>query len=169
MANNVEWKANARNLHRQRILAAKLADGPPEVLEQVDTFFQVPHGYLKLRQFSADRGELIHYFRPVQAGPKLSKYSLLPIDQPEVLRDFLVQALGIYGQVRKRRSVYVVGQSRIHFDEVEHLGNFLEVEVVLRPEQTIADGERIASDLRRELEVQGDDLIDVAYVELLRR
>ena len=54
MANNVEWKARARDPDRQRILAAKLAEGPPEMLDQVDTFFPVQQGYLKLRQFSAD-------------------------------------------------------------------------------------------------------------------
>ena len=169
MAKNIEWKAKAQDVHRQLRLAAKLADGPPEVLEQVDTFFPVTHGYLKLRQFSADRGELIQYLRPVQVGPRLSKYSLLPIDQPEVLRELLIQALGIYGEVRKRRTLYMVGQSRIHLDEVAHLGNFVEVEVVLRPEQTNAEGERIASTLRRQLEVRDEDLIDVAYIELLRQ
>ena len=169
MANNVEWKAKARDPNRQRTLAARLADGPAEILDQVDTFFPVPHGYLKLRQFSAERGELIHYFRPVQFGPKLSKYSLVPIDQPQVLRDCLVQALGMHGEVRKRRSVFIMGQSRIHLDEVERLGSFLEVEVVLRPEQTVAEGERIATALRCDLEVQEEDLIDVAYIELLKR
>ena len=70
---------------------------------------------------------------------------------------------------RKRRTVFIVGQSRIHLDEVERLGSFLEVEVVLRPEQTVAEGERIATALRRDLEVQEQDLIDVAYIELLKR
>ena len=112
---------------------------------------------------------MIHYLRPVQAGPELSKYFLLPIDQPGEMRDLLVQALGIYGEVRKRRFVFFVGQSRIHFDEVERLGSFLEVEVVLRPEQAIAEGERIATALRRQLEVQDEDLIEVAYIELLRQ
>src|SRR5262249_1113794 len=109
------------------------------------------------------------YLRPVQVGPKLSEYSLLPIDQPGEMRNLLGQALGIYGEVRKRRLVYLAGQSRIHFDEVERLGSFLEVEVVLRPEQTIAEGERIATTLRRELEVRDEDLIEVAYIELLRQ
>jgi adenylate cyclase class IV len=168
VANNVEWKAKARDPNRQQTLAARLADGPSEILEQVDTFFPVPHGYLKLRQFSVERGELIHYFRPVQFGPKLSKYSLVPTDQPGALRDCLVQALGMLGEVRKRRTVFIVGQSRIHLDEVERLGNFLEVEVVLHAEQIVAEGERIATALRRDLEVQEEDLIDVAYIELLR-
>jgi predicted adenylyl cyclase CyaB len=169
MANNVEWKARVRDLKHQQMLAAKLADGPPEVLGQVDTFFPVLHGYLKLRQFSAQRGELIHYKRPIEAGPKLSNYSLFPTDRPEELRNLLVQALGMYGEVRKRRSVYMAGQSRIHFDEVEHLGSFIEVEVVLRPEQRVAEGEQIATALRRQLEVRDEDLVDVAYIELLRK
>jgi len=168
MARNVEWKARSCDPERQRQLAARLAGGPPEVLEQVDTFFPVSNGYLKLRQFSRGRGELIHYVRPVQAGPKLSSYSVVPTDQPEALRDLLAEALGVYGEVRKRRHVYIVGQSRIHFDKVELLGSFLEVEVVLRPEQSVAEGERIAASLRGELEVSEDELVEGAYITLLK-
>jgi adenylate cyclase class IV len=164
---NVEWKARARDPERQRQRALQLAGAPPELLEQLDTFFCVANGYLKLRRFSAKRGELIHYLRPVQTGPKLSKYSLVATDQPDGLRDLLVRALGVHGEVRKRRQVFLAGQSRIHFDEVEQLGTFLEVEVVLRPEQSVAEGEQIAAALRRELDVREDELIDVAYLALL--
>jgi predicted adenylyl cyclase CyaB len=85
------------------------------------------------------------------------------------LRDLLAGALGVHGEVRKRRKVYIVDQTRIHFDEVERLGSFLEVEVVLRPEQSIADGERIAASLRDELDVQKEELIQEAYIALLKR
>jgi adenylate cyclase class IV len=168
MARNVEWKARARDPDRQRQLAERLAGAPPKLLEHVDTFFHVANGYLKLRQCSHDRSELICYVRPLQAGPKLSNYSIVPTERPGELRNVLAQALGIYGEVRKRRHVYLVGQSRIHFDEVEHLGSYLEVEVVLRPEQSVDEGERLAEALRRQLEVSEDDLVEVAYIALLK-
>jgi adenylate cyclase class IV len=169
MARNVEWKARSRDPQRQQQLARQLAGGPPASLKQVDTFFNVPNGYLKLRQFSPKSGELIYYVRPVQAGPKLSNYSRVPTERPGLLCQLLAQALGICGEVRKRRRVYIVGQTRIHFDQVEGLGNFLEVEVVLRPKQTVAEGKRIAASLRRELAVRQDELVEEAYIALLTR
>lgn len=167
MAINIEWKARAREPERQQILAVRLADGPPELLEQTDTFFEVPRGRLKLRHFGPDRGELIYYVRADLAGAKVSSYSLVPTAQPQALRDMLARALGVRGEVRKRRLLYRAGRSRIHFDEVDGLGAFLEVEVVLRPDQAAADGEPIAVALRKALEVQDEDLIAGAYIDLL--
>jgi len=167
MGENVEWKAQARDPERQRELAECLADGPPQLLEQLDTFFPTAHGRLKLRQLAADRGELIYYERPDQAGPKQSTYSLVATDQPAALGALLAQAMGVRGVVRKRRWLYRVGQTRIHFDEVEGLGAFLEVEVVLQPGQAVSEGERIAEDIRRQLAVRDEDLVEPAYIDLL--
>jgi adenylate cyclase class IV len=167
MATNIEWKARAHNPEYQRTLAERRAGCPPEVLEQVDTFFPVPRGRLKLRQLAPDRGELIFYERPNQPGPKQSNYSVVPTSEPAALRGILAQALGVRGEVRKRRRLYLVGQSRIHLDDVEGLGTFLEVEVVLAPGQDLAEGERIAADLRRALDVRAEDLVDRAYIDLL--
>jgi predicted adenylyl cyclase CyaB len=169
MGRNVEWKAKVRDLVRQRSLAEQLAESPPQLLEQIDTFFHAPHGRVKLRRLSGDHGELIHYVRPDQSGPKQSNYSLVRTDQPEVLRELLSQALGVRGEVRKRRWLYLAGQVRIHLDEVEGLGTFLEVEVVLKPEQSVGESERIAETIRRQLEVTEEDLIESAYIDLLER
>src|SRR5262245_28497332 len=68
MGTNIEWKARARDPERQRHLAAEIADGPPQLLEEADTFFTAPGGRLKLPQQSANRGELIFYQRPDQAA-----------------------------------------------------------------------------------------------------
>jgi adenylate cyclase class IV len=167
VASNIEWKARCREPGRQRELAQGLAAGPPELLEQADTFFVVPHGRLKLRRLAADRGELISYDRPDQAGPKQSTYTLTPTTEPELLRRTLAQVLGVRGEVRKRRWLYRAGQSRLHFDEVERLGVFLEVEVVLQPGQSVAEGERLADQLRHALDVRTEDLVAQAYIDLL--
>jgi adenylate cyclase class IV len=164
---NIEWKARARNPEQQRRLAEQLSDRLPEVLEQEDTFFQVPRGRLKLRQFGPHRGELIFYQRSDQVGPRESVYSLVPTNVPIALRDQLAEALGIRAVVRKRRVLYQVGQTRIHFDEVEGLGTFLEVEVVLTAGQSAEEGQRIASQLQQQLQVDDADLLGCAYVDLL--
>jgi predicted adenylyl cyclase CyaB len=167
MPSNIEWKAKIRNATEQRPVLECLADGPGEILQQRDTFFRGTHGRLKLREFDSGEAELIFYERPDQTAAKRSNYSRFFTDQPENLRTILALALGVVGVVRKTRRLYRLGQTRIHWDEVEGLGEFLEVEVVLRPEQSEDEGVLIAAELRHRLGVHEDDLIARAYVDLL--
>ena len=168
---NIEVKARTHDWDAQRALAEKLTGSQATLIEQVDTFFQVPVGRLKLRKLGPDCGELIYYQRPEHLGPKLSDYSVTVTDRPDELHDTLAQALGVYGEVRKRRWLYISnaygGHTRIHFDEVKGLGQYLELEVVLRPEQSPEDAERIAVELRTALDIRDEDLIECAYMDLL--
>ncbi len=79
----------------------------------------------------------------------------------------LSNALGVVGRVRKRRRLYLVGNTRIHLDEVEGLGSFLELEVVLSGPQTVAEGEAVARSLMRELGIPRSSLIHGAYLDLI--
>lgn len=63
----------------------------------------------------------------------------------------------------------MIGQTRVHIDEVDGLGEFLELEVVLRPDQSEEDGQEIAHDLLREFKISPQDLISEAYIDLLLR
>lgn len=171
MAANIEVKARAREWEKLHATATEIASSPGTLIEQIDTFFIVPAGRLKLRQFSPEAGELIFYQRPDEPGPKLSDYTITPTTQPESLRDTLAQALGVCGEVRKRRWFFIAtkfgGETRIHLDEVKGLGHFMELEVVLQPGQLQEDGARIAAEYRVALDIRDEDLIDCAYVDLL--
>jgi predicted adenylyl cyclase CyaB len=167
MAVNIEWKAFASAPPRQRELAAALAGKAPELLEQEDTFFLVPHGRLKLRRFGPSHGELIHYFRPDLAGSRQSTYTRIATDQPDALAAMMAKALGVIGVVKKKRWLFLAATARIHLDDVERLGTFLEVEVILGPEQSAAQAELIAEGLRKALEVREEDMIAEAYLDLL--
>ena len=164
---NIEVKVKVRDSQRQQALAATLATSPPEKLNQTDTFFCVPDGRLKLRQFTEQRGELIFYQRPDLSGPKTCTYSISRTDEPAVLQAMLAAALGVVGEVRKQRTLYLAGQARIHFDQVEGLGTFLELEVVLRPGQSQKDGQGIADRLMGQLDIHQEDLVAGAYLDLL--
>jgi len=76
-------------------------------------------------------------------------------------------AYGIRGVVKKTRYLYMAGQTRIHLDEVEGLGHFMELEVVMHAGQSDADGQEIAEKLRVKLGVEKADLLEGAYMDLL--
>ncbi len=169
MPHNIEIKARVTDAEALERRVRSLADRGPEDLTQDDTFFACPRGRLKLRELAPDRGELIFYDRPDAAGPKLSDYVVAPTKAPAALREALARAFGECGRVRKTRRLYLAGTTRIHLDDVEGLGAFLELEVVLAPEQTAAAGEAIAADLLARLGVAPTQLVAGAYLDLLRR
>jgi predicted adenylyl cyclase CyaB len=167
MPANIEIKARVRDLTALHARAGALSDTAVEVIPQEDTFFNVAEGRLKLRILSAERGQLIFYTRPDRAGPKRSDYHLYETTDPEGLKNVLLLALGVRGVVRKTRYLYLVGQTRVHLDDVEGLGQFLELEVVLRHDQTDAEGQAIAAALMARLGVEQADLLEGAYMDLL--
>jgi adenylate cyclase class IV len=91
----------------------------------------------------------------------------VPTDEPAALREALVRAFGVRGRVRKQRLLLLAGPARIHLDRVEGLGDFLEVEVVLRDGQTEAEGVAIADRLLQRLGVAPEQQVAGAYLDLL--
>lgn len=169
MNRNVEIKAQLTEsqFEQARQAASQLASSAPQQLIQTDTFFNCTHGRLKLRQFGDGSGELIFYQRPDAGGAKTSDYLRSPIENHEALRDVLAGSLGIRGVVRKKRILYLVQQTRIHLDEVESLGKFLELEVVLAATDSVFDGEQIIKQLLGQLGITSGQLVAGAYMDLL--
>jgi predicted adenylyl cyclase CyaB len=167
MARNIEIKARIESISSVFSRAAGLADEGPSEIVQDDTFFPCPNGRLKLRAFSQDKGELIFYRRTGRKGPKESFYIVSPTASPDTLRETLSLAYGQAGRVRKIRTLFLAGRTRIHLDRVEGLGEFLELEVVLADGEPAASGEAVARDLMEKLGIQPDHLIECAYVDLL--
>jgi len=167
MPSNIEIKARVADLARKRELAERLAQTPPTVLQQHDTFFPCQNGRLKLRELSATQGELIFYRRQDTPGPKKSDYSIHPTKSPASLRSLLAAAFGLGPVVIKTRLLYLVGKTRIHLDSVVGLGSFVELEVVLSPNQSAEEGRGVALQLMSALEIDEADLIDRAYADLL--
>jgi len=168
MNRNVEIKVKVADLAAVRRIAEQLADTGPVVLEQEDTFFHCSTGRLKLRCFrDSAQAELIFYRRGDAAGPKESRYIIHRTSDPQGLLAVLSAALEVRAVVRKRRTLYLVGPARVHLDEVERLGQFVELEVVLQPAQDVSEGVAIAHDLMARLGIASNQLIDKAYVDLL--
>ncbi len=168
MLANIEIKAKVSDMETLRALAQSLTNAAPEVLHQEDIFFGTLNGRLKLRIFGDGKGELIQYNRRDARGSKQSDYQIHEVDDPETLRSVLGAALGEVIQVKKKREVHWVGQTRVHLDEVDDLGSFMELEVVLKPGQSAREGEAIVAGLMEQLRIHEEDLVAGAYADLLR-
>jgi predicted adenylyl cyclase CyaB len=167
MPENIEIKARARDFSRQCQLARQASGSSGEIILQEDTFFDVARGRLKLRILSPGQGELIYYERSDLAVPRKSEYYVAQTCTPESLATILRATLRVRGVVKKRRTLYKAGQTRIHMDEVEGLGCFIELEVVLERGQDEAEGMRIVQEFMDRLEIAEEDLVAQAYVDLL--
>ena len=126
---NFEFKAKAADLlyleEKLQILHPRFAG---EDL-QTDTYFNVPNGRLKLREGTIENA-LIQYLRGNTANAKESHVILYQHQPNENLKQALVASLGVKIVVVKKRKIYFVENVKIHFDAVEGLGTFVEVEAI---------------------------------------
>jgi adenylate cyclase class IV len=168
MPRNIEIKARIDQLEALLPQARALAGGEAEVIEQDDTFFRVAQGRLKLRQFADGSAELIHYHRGDGSEARPSDYVRVPVSDAAALREALARGIGVLGRVRKRRLLLMLGQTRLHLDRVEGLGDFVELEVVLRDGQSDDEGRAIADGWMQRLNLQHAPRLGGAYMDLLR-
>lgn len=167
MPRNIEIKARVDNIGHLNEIAESISDSETIEISQDDTFFTCANGRLKLRAFADGTGVLIFYQRANETGPKESFFTTAPTQAPDALRDTLSLAYGQSGRVKKRRTLFTVGRTRIHLDSVVGLGDFLELEVILADGEAAAIGEREALAVMARLGVLKSQLVDQAYVDLL--
>lgn len=126
---NIEIKARCATPARIReLLRARNAEFRG-LDRQIDTYFNVPRGRLKLREGNIENN-LIYYEREDQEGAKQSQVSLLPVSPGSTLKDILTHALGVLVVVDKRREIYFVDNVKFHIDDVTGLGSFVEIEAL---------------------------------------
>ncbi len=167
MPRNIEIKARIDAIEALLPHARALADGEPELIEQDDTFFHAAHGRLKLRQFDDGSAELIHYHRGDGTEARASDYVRVPVADAAALHEALARGCGVRGRVRKRRWLLMLGQTRLHLDRVEGLGDFIELEVVLREGQSDDEGRAIADGWMQRLGLLHAPRLGGAYVDQL--
>jgi predicted adenylyl cyclase CyaB len=167
MSRNVEIKARIPDLATIRAHVASLASGPGQTITQTDVFFAVPQGRLKVRAFPDGSGELIAYERADQPGPRESAYARAACQDARALSEVLSRVLAVRDVVTKQREVFVVGRTRVHLDQVERLGCFVELEVVLTQDEPAEQGHHEAQTLLQSLEIPSASLVAEAYIDLL--
>lgn len=168
MARNIEIKAKIGDRAAFAARGQEVAGEPVAIIEQDDCFFVCGNGRLKLRDFGDGYGELIAYERPDCPGPSASSYTRTETADPAGLRDALARSLGVLGRVRKSRTLYLTGRTRIHLDRVEGLGDYMELEVVLAEHEPSTVGEQEAERLMAALGVGAADRCHGAYLDLLQ-
>lgn len=163
----IEIKAKANQIENVRkVLAEKAADFKG-IDHQVDTYFKVPKGRLKLREGNIEN-TLIHYHRPNQAGPKKSEVSLYRAQTDSTLKAVLTMALGILTVVDKKREIYFIENVKFHIDEVKGLGNFVEIEAI--DEQNKISEEDLLGQCEHYMKLFGiasTDLLERSYSDMV--
>lgn len=168
---NVELKARYPDLDAGRATALRLECVHQDSLQQVDTYFQAAGGRLKLREIfpatATGSSELIWYARPDDLSARTSRFHVVPVTEPAQVIDVLAAALGIHVVVRKTRELFLWDNVRIHLDDVEDLGRFLEFEAVLATDQDETEGYDQLRTLEREFGIPAADIIGQSYADLL--
>jgi homotetrameric cytidine deaminase len=164
---NLELKARDPDPERTRAAAAAFGAADEGILRQRDTYFPAPGGRLKLREQRPGGAHLIAYDRTDEAQERESRYHLADVPDPAATRTALAAALGITVVVEKQRRLLLAGNVRIHLDEVEGLGSFVELEAVVPADApTAAEAERVTA-LREALGITDDRLVERGYAALL--
>jgi homotetrameric cytidine deaminase len=156
---NLEIKARDADPRRSLELALEAGAEDHGEIAQRDTYFGHAAGRLKLREQTPGETELIQYRRPDEPGPRTSEFRRAPVAEADSLREALDDALGTLVTVSKSRRLLLWHGIRIHLDEVEGLGSFVELEAP-------GDGEEL-DELRSKLEIAGADLEAGSYSDLL--
>ena len=164
---NFEIKFRVANLGEVQQKASQLASSGPTELVQEDVFFPVSKGRLKLRKFDDGNAELIAYDREDSSDVRQSKWFAYPTADANQLEAVLVESLGKGIVVRKNRTLYLVGSTRIHLDTVDELGTFVELEVMIEKGLSVGEAKAVADGLIDDLGLDRCERISVAYADLL--
>lgn len=126
---NIEIKASCKDPERVKGILQTYGAEFKGIDHQVDTYFRVPKGRLKLREGDIEQF-LIHYDREDEHGPKQSNVTLFPVPPNSSLKEILTKSLGVLVVVDKQRGIYFIDNVKFHIDQVEQLGSFVEIEAI---------------------------------------
>jgi predicted adenylyl cyclase CyaB len=162
---NVEIKARCAHPEQVRSVLVQRKARFAGRDHQVDTYFHVEQGRLKLREGNIENA-LIHYRRPNESGPKTSDVLLHLMPGPG-LKQILLAALGMLIAVEKQREIYYLDNVKIHLDQVEGLGSFVEIEAAgdENAERRALLGQ--CRELMTAFGVREEDLVAESYSDLL--
>jgi adenylate cyclase class IV len=168
---NIELKARCRDQAAARAAAESLGARSAGILNQIDTYYRVDRGRLKMREINGESAELIWYHRPTHPEARPSDYCVAPmnIETIAATKAALAGALTVRGVVTKRRELWLWHNVRIHLDTVEQLGTFIEYEAVIGngPGEDEATARERLDQLSQAMHIGSKDQIAESYSDLL--
>lgn len=162
---NVEFKAELREPQMARGVCRAIGATYIGVLEQTDTYYRVPSGKLKRRETVGEATEVIFYERPRSLSPKLSHFTIYTEAAAE--ERFGREPPPIWLVVKKKRELWMYDGVRVHIDEVEGLGWFVEFEAMVSDGTDMPACHALVAELRRVFGPAMGEPIDRGYAELL--
>jgi predicted adenylyl cyclase CyaB len=162
---NFEFKARLNNELRVREALKRLDARFIGTDHQIDTYFRVPCGRLKVREGRLENA-LIFYRRGNVRRARQAAVEIMLLPRRNPVRAILARVLGTLAVVEKRREIYFVKNVKIHLDRVRQLGKFLEVEAISRS----GDVKRLRSQARQFQKLFGitaKDIVAESYSDLI--
>jgi adenylate cyclase class IV len=164
---NVELKARDVDPARSLEVCEALRAEDHGEISQRDTYFNVARGGLKQREERLGRAHLIQFDRANEPQQRESRYRIVVPDDGPALRAALEAAIGVSVVVVKRRRLYLWRGVRIHLDDVEQLGTFIELEAVAPPESDLTHEHELIRELRDAFEITDARLVELGYADQL--
>jgi len=162
---NFEFKARLQDEKHIRAVLKKLRARYVGTDHQVDTYFRVPQGRLKVREGRIENA-LIFYLRPDSPRARRARIEMMLLPRRNSLRAILTRTLGILAVVDKRREIYLVGNVKVHLDRVRGLGKFVEVEAISRS-GNVGKVRRQARKFQKLFSIARSDLVAESYSDLV--
>jgi adenylate cyclase class 2 len=165
---NIELKARCADLGHAEETTRELGAVFKWRHHQIDSYFGVQKGRLKIREVEDRPAELISYNRANEPYARPSEYTIYATEHGENLKEVLAKTLGVTVTVDKIRALYLLQNVRIHLDEVSRLGTFIEFEAVItEDDDEIPKAEEMLGRLRHEFRIEEKDLVPLSYADLL--
>lgn len=164
---NIEIKARCSNHEKIRTILRDRNAFFKGLDHQVDTYFKVSKGRLKLREGIIEN-DLIFYNRENKKGPKQSDVIFYTVEPGSTLKSVLLNSHEVLVVVDKKREIYFIENIKFHLDNVDQLGTFVEIEAIGR--DITADTEKLLNQCKEYLElfaIDEADLISVSYSDMI--
>jgi len=164
---NIEIKARCTNHEKIRAILTSLNADYKGIDHQIDTYFNVNHGRLKLREGNIENA-LVYYERENVEGPKQSDIILYTTESGSMLKPALTHSCGVLTIVDKKREIYFIENVKFHIDTVKDLGTFVEIEAI--DEEGNIGKEKLLEQCNHYLTLFGipeTDLVSGSYSDLL--
>ena len=163
---SLDMKAELRDPAIARAICEKLGAAHAERVEQTDEYYRIPDARLKKR--TTNEGvEYIFYTRVDRAGTRLNQFTIY--DEQAGRDRFGSISPPVVTTVRKVRDVYQYRNGRIHLDDVEGLGTFIEFEALITPERDVVTAHKTLDDLWKHFRPVMGEVISASYSELVEQ